>query len=60
MNMLNRAALSLASDGSVLSSSAESQDIFKYQRSYQNGPVYALLPVISLHPYRADRGLSFA
>lgn len=47
----------LASDGSVLSSSAESQDIFKYQRSYSNGPVYAPVTGYFSVSVRADRGL---
>ncbi|WP_418969243.1 peptidoglycan D,D-transpeptidase FtsI family protein [Alloscardovia omnicolens] len=47
----------LASDGSVLASSTESQDIFKYQRAYSNGPVYAPVTGYFSVSVRADRGI---
>lgn len=47
----------LASDGTVLASSTESNDIFSYQRSYSAGDVYAPVTGYFSVTVRADRGI---
>lgn len=47
----------LASDGTVLATSTPSNDAFKYQRSYSNGPLYAPVTGYFSISQRADRGI---
>ncbi|OTA26852.1 penicillin-binding protein [Alloscardovia macacae] len=47
----------LAADGTVLASSTESKDIFSFQRSYSNGPVYSPVTGYFSVTVRADRGI---
>ncbi|TCD54349.1 penicillin-binding protein 2 [Alloscardovia theropitheci] len=47
----------LASDGTELARSTESNDIFSYQRSYASGPVYAPVTGYFSVTVRADRGI---
>lgn len=47
----------LASDGTVLAKSDASNDAFKYQRSYANGPLYAPVTGYFSISQRADRGI---
>lgn len=47
----------LAADGTVLAKSDPSNDAFKYQRSYSNGPLYAPVTGFFSISQRADRGV---
>lgn len=47
----------LASDGSTIASSSESNDAFEYQRSYEDGEVYAAVSGYFSISQGADRGI---
>ena len=47
----------LASDGTILAQSTPVNDVFSYQRSYTNGPVYAPVTGFFSVTQRGDRGI---